>query len=156
MEEAFYKERLSSRHGLEVLIPHKSDRQIVHQVIYEELVCGKTLPASRDEYKRIIGLLMAAGAEAIILGCTEISRTATPRFHYLIQQRSMHLPQLNMPYKQKGSRLVQPNKSSNATLALCDTVWYALNDCDGLCRLGGAITLCYAAQKSSCGGNRSA
>jgi aspartate racemase len=72
MEEAFYNERLSNRYKLEVLIPEKSDRQIVHQIIYNELVSGKILSSSRDEYKRIIAELAAKGAEAIILGCTEI------------------------------------------------------------------------------------
>jgi aspartate racemase len=72
MEEAFYKERLANRYKLEVLIPEKSDRQIVHQIIYNELVSGKILSSSRDEYKRIIAALVAKGAEAIILGCTEI------------------------------------------------------------------------------------
>ena len=55
-----------------MLIPEKNDRQIVHQVIYNELVSGKTLTSSRAEYKRIIASLVAKGAEAIILGCTEI------------------------------------------------------------------------------------
>ena len=72
MEEAFYKERLSSRYKLEVLIPERSDRQIVHRIIYDELVSGKIQSSSRDEYKRIIASLVAKGAEAIILGCTEI------------------------------------------------------------------------------------
>ena len=72
MEEAFYRERLSNRYKLEVLIPEKSDRQIVHQTIYNELVSGKIVSSSREEYKRIIASLVAKGAEAIILGCTEI------------------------------------------------------------------------------------
>jgi aspartate racemase len=72
MEEAFYKDRLANRYNLEVLIPQKNDRQIVNQIIYDELVSGKILSPSRDEYKRIIESLVATGAEAIILGCTEI------------------------------------------------------------------------------------
>jgi aspartate racemase len=72
MEEAFYKERLANRYKLEVSIPPKNDRQIIHQVIYDELVSGRILSSSRDEYKRIIESLVAKGAEAIILGCTEI------------------------------------------------------------------------------------
>jgi aspartate racemase len=72
MEEAFYKDRLANIYKLEVLIPEKSDRQIVHQVIYNELVSGKILPSSRKEYKRIIASLVAKGADSIILGCTEI------------------------------------------------------------------------------------
>jgi len=73
MEEAFYKERLADRYKLEVLIPQKADRQIIHRVIYDELVSGKIVPSSRDEYKRIIETMVFKGAEAIILGCTEIS-----------------------------------------------------------------------------------
>jgi len=73
MEEEFYRVRLKELHGLDVLIPDEKDRQIVHQVIYEELVLGKLIHDSRDEYRRIIGNLAARGAEGIILGCTEIS-----------------------------------------------------------------------------------
>jgi aspartate racemase len=58
--------------GLEVLTPEKSDRDIVHRVIYEELVLGKTEAASKAEYLRIIHNLQERGAEGIILGCTEI------------------------------------------------------------------------------------
>jgi len=72
MEEAFYKDRLTTRHGLEVLVPPKEDRLIVHRVIYDELVSGKTLAASRDEYRRIIESLARGGARGILLGCTEI------------------------------------------------------------------------------------
>ena len=72
MEEAFYKERLANRCELEVLVPDKADRQIVHRVIYDELVSGRILSSSRDEYRRIIESLVANGSEAILLGCTEI------------------------------------------------------------------------------------
>lgn len=73
MEGAFYRDRLVAQHGLDVLLPAPVDRQLVHRVIYEELVVGKIEPASRAEYKRIIGQLAQQGAEAVILGCTEIS-----------------------------------------------------------------------------------
>jgi aspartate/glutamate racemase len=59
-------------HGLEVLIPGAEDRRVVHDIIYRELVAGQVLPASRDAYRGIIARLVARGAEAIILGCTEI------------------------------------------------------------------------------------
>ncbi len=72
MEEKFYKERLTKRHGLQVLIPDAEDRAIVHRVIYEELVVGVIKPASQAEYRRIIAGLVERGAEGIILGCTEI------------------------------------------------------------------------------------
>jgi len=72
MEHPFYAERLA-QHGLQALIPEKDDRDIVHRVVYEELCLGKIVDASRDEYRRIMARLVAQGAEAIILGCTEIS-----------------------------------------------------------------------------------
>ncbi len=73
MEQAFYKNRLATEHRLEVLVPTDNDRDIVHQVIYDELCLGNVLPRSRDEYRRVIDSLVRSGAEAIILGCTEIS-----------------------------------------------------------------------------------
>ncbi|PKN92619.1 MAG: aspartate racemase [Chloroflexi bacterium HGW-Chloroflexi-6] len=72
MEENFYRGRLAEKYGLEVLIPDETDRAIVHHVIYEELVLGKIVPASKLEYQRIIENLIQQGAEGIILGCTEI------------------------------------------------------------------------------------
>ncbi|MFS2004110.1 aspartate/glutamate racemase family protein [Duganella sp. CT11-25] len=73
MEQAFYKERLRERHGLDVVVPDQAGRDIVHRIIYEELCLGSIVDASRDEYRRIIAELVAQGAQAIILGCTEIS-----------------------------------------------------------------------------------
>lgn len=73
MEEAFYRDRLRDRHGLRVIVPEAVDRDLVHRVIYEELCLGNALPASRTEYRRIMAALVAQGAQAIILGCTEIS-----------------------------------------------------------------------------------
>lgn len=72
MEHDFYKGRLIENYGLDVLIPEKADRDIVHRVIYEELVQGKIVEASRDEYRCIMNDLLSKGAEGIILGCTEI------------------------------------------------------------------------------------
>lgn len=73
MEEAFYRDRLVERHGLRVLVPEEEDRATVHRIIYDELCLGVTLPASRGAYRRIMAGLAAQGAQAIILGCTEIS-----------------------------------------------------------------------------------
>lgn len=73
MEQDFYRERLTARHGLTVLTPSVADREVVHRVIYDELCRGKLLPASREAYRKIISSLVAQGAQAIILGCTEIS-----------------------------------------------------------------------------------
>lgn len=73
MEEEFYRERLQRRHGLEVLVPGSEDRLEVHRIIYEELCRGIVDDRSRHLYRDIIGRLVARGAEAVILGCTEIS-----------------------------------------------------------------------------------
>ena len=73
MEQSFYRDRLSQRHGLNVLVPVPQDRDIVHRVIYEELCLGRVLDSSRTAYRGIIDRLVHAGAEAIILGCTEIA-----------------------------------------------------------------------------------
>jgi aspartate racemase len=72
MEQDFYKGRLADRFGLDVLVPEAADRALVHRVIYEELVAGKVLDASRASYREIMARLVDRGAEAIILGCTEI------------------------------------------------------------------------------------
>lgn len=73
MEQDFYKERLVAKHGLSVIVPDAGDRDTVHRIIYDELCLGKMVPSSRAEYRRIIASLVTAGAQAIILGCTEIS-----------------------------------------------------------------------------------
>ena len=73
MEQAFYRDRLSERHGLRVIVPGPQDRETVHRIIYEELCLGVVTPESRSEYRRVIESLASQGAQAIILGCTEIS-----------------------------------------------------------------------------------
>ncbi len=73
MEQDFYRTRLQTKYGLQVLTPPSSDREIIHQIIYEELCLGKIEPKSRAEYRRIMANLKAQGAQAIILGCTEIT-----------------------------------------------------------------------------------
>ena len=73
MEQDFYVGRLTERHGLEVLTPTAPERDEVHRIIYEELCLGKILPASRESYHRIMDELIRRGAQAVILGCTEIS-----------------------------------------------------------------------------------
>jgi len=72
MEQDFYRRRLE-HHGLRVLIPDEPERAAVHRVIYEELCQGRIVDASRAEYRKVIARLIAQGAEAIVLGCTEIS-----------------------------------------------------------------------------------
>ncbi len=72
MEQDFYRQRLIDKHGLAVLIPDEAGRDCVHRVIYEELVKGIISEESRQEYQKVVGELVKRGAEAIILGCTEI------------------------------------------------------------------------------------
>ena len=71
MEQAFYRDRLAS-HGLEVLVPPADDRADVHRIIYDELCLGVIREESRQIYRDVIARLIGAGAEGIILGCTEI------------------------------------------------------------------------------------
>jgi amino-acid racemase len=73
MEQGFYKDRLKERHGLQVLVPNLRDREIIHRIVYEELCLGKIVDESRSEYRRVMADLIRQGAQAIILGCTEIS-----------------------------------------------------------------------------------
>ncbi len=72
MEEDFYKGRLGEGFGLEVIVPQKPERQIIHDIIYDELCLGITKADSRAHYRQIMADLAADGAEGIILGCTEI------------------------------------------------------------------------------------
>ncbi len=72
MEQDFYKGRLANQYDLDILVPNEPDRDMVHGIIYQELCLGKIVDESRSEYLRIIGELSHQGAEAVILGCTEI------------------------------------------------------------------------------------
>jgi aspartate racemase len=78
MEHDFYVGRLRDRHGLEVLVPGREDRRIVHRVIYDELCVGVVNDHSGREYRRIMGDLAERGAEAILLGCMEIDLLVGP------------------------------------------------------------------------------
>jgi aspartate racemase len=73
MERDFYTRRLRERHGLDVLVSEADDRALVHGVIYDELCRGLVRDASRAAYRDVIARLVDAGAQAIILGCTEIT-----------------------------------------------------------------------------------
>ena len=84
MEQDFYKGRLAEKYGLDVVVPEAADRDIVHSVIYQELCLGDFQSASKAEYLRIIDALAADGAEAVILGCTEIG--------LLVQQADTTVP----------------------------------------------------------------
>jgi aspartate racemase len=78
MEQDFYKGRLEGKFGLQVIVPDDKDRQVVHEVIYKELVAGQVLSTSRSAYRDIIARLVERGAQAIILGCTEIMLLVQP------------------------------------------------------------------------------
>ena len=79
MEQAFYMDRLRDRHGLEVLVPDEASRERVHRVIYDELCLGDIREASRADYRGVMADLVQQGAEAIILGCTEITLLVGPQ-----------------------------------------------------------------------------
>jgi len=72
MEEDFYRARLEEKHQIKVVVPGLNDRQLVHDVIYNELCLGRVAEESRNKYIEIIERLSKEGAEGIILGCTEI------------------------------------------------------------------------------------
>jgi len=72
MEHDFYKGRLIDKHGLDVITPDSEDRETVHRIIYDELCLGMVKQESREQYISIMEKLVQAGAEGIILGCTEI------------------------------------------------------------------------------------
>ena len=86
MEQDFYKGRLVEKYGIDVIVPNEPEREDVHSVIYNELCLGTIDQNSREKYLKIIAQLAASGAEAVILGCTEIAllvkqnHTATPLY----------------------------------------------------------------------------
>ena len=84
MEGSFYRGKLEHEHGLRVLIPDDAGREVVHKVIYDELIHGVIREESRRAYLEVIANLLADGAQGVILGCTEIS--------LLIQQKDVGLP----------------------------------------------------------------
>ena len=83
MQQPFVRERIAS-HGLDVLVPEPEHQEVVHRVIYEELVLGEVSERSRAEYRRIIAALVDRGAQGIVLGCTEIE--------LLIEQHHVAVP----------------------------------------------------------------
>ena len=87
MEQDFYKGRLTEKYGLDVLVPEAEDRALVHRVIYQELCLGEVEQASKREYLRVVENLQQRGAQAVILGCTEIGM--------LIQQADTPVPLLD-------------------------------------------------------------
>ena len=84
MGESFYKDRVSEKYGIEVIVPEKSQQEIVHNIIYAELIMGEIKDDSRQRYLEVIEQLHAQGAQAVILGCTEIA--------LLVQQHHTKVP----------------------------------------------------------------
>ena len=71
MEQNFYRDRLAG-HGLTVVTPPREDRAQVHRIIFDELCLGVVRESSRQTYREVIVRLAAAGAQGVVLGCTEI------------------------------------------------------------------------------------
>jgi len=87
MERDFYKGRMTDKHGIDVITPNADERKIVHDVIYQELCLGQVKEPSKAEYLKIIDSLAKNGAEAVILGCTEIGM--------LVKQEDTKVPLLD-------------------------------------------------------------
>jgi len=73
MEQTFYRDRLQDLQQLATIVPDERDRSTIHEIIYRELCRGELREPSREAFRGIIRRLVAAGADCIILGCTEIS-----------------------------------------------------------------------------------
>ena len=78
MEQPFYRERLAACSGAEVIVPDAAGRADVHRIIYDELVRGVVRDGSRAAYRDVIAALVAEGAQAVVLGCTEIMLLVRP------------------------------------------------------------------------------
>lgn len=78
MEQDFYIGRMRERFGIELIVPDAPARAEVHRIIFEELCCGRVLDNSREVYRRTVQELADQGAEAVILGCTEICLLLDP------------------------------------------------------------------------------
>ncbi len=72
MEQDFYKGRLQEIHGIDVLIPEDKERQVIHDILYNELCLGEIKELSKGKFQSIIQNLVKRGAQGVILGCTEI------------------------------------------------------------------------------------
>lgn len=84
MQKDFYKGRIQARFGIEVIVPDASEQALINQIIYDELCLGRINPASEEIYLKVIRGLEAQGAQAVILGCTEIG--------LLVKQKNCSLP----------------------------------------------------------------
>ena len=84
MGEDFYKSRVSEKYAIEVIVPEKPQQEIVHNIINSELIMGEINDESRQQYLEVIDQLHSQGAQAVILGCTEIA--------LLVQQNHTKIP----------------------------------------------------------------
>ena len=84
MEQSFYKQRLTDKFGIEVVVPNGVQRKLVHDVIYNELCLGTLSPRSKSDYLTVISDLAEQGAQGVILGCTEIG--------LLVKSTDTHVP----------------------------------------------------------------
>lgn len=84
MEQGFYKNRVTEKYGIEVIVPSEEEQNTIHDVIYNELCLGQINSESREKYLETIKNLHSQGAEAVILGCTEIA--------LLVQQQHTQVP----------------------------------------------------------------
>ena len=84
MEQDFYKKVLKDKFNIDVVIPNENEREIIHEIIYNELCKGVISEDSREKYKKIINNLALNGAEGVVLGCTEIP--------LLIKQEDVNIP----------------------------------------------------------------
>ena len=84
MEEGFYRDRLVENYAVGVLVPDRSEREVVNRVIFAELCCGLVTESARRDYASIIDSLRNRGAEAVVLGCTELGM--------LVNEQEMDLP----------------------------------------------------------------
>ena len=72
MQQSFYKNRLTDKFSIDVLVPTDIEQDIMHRIIYQELCLGIMDEKSRNQYLQIIQNLTQRGAQGVILGCTEI------------------------------------------------------------------------------------
>jgi len=84
MEEAFYRHRLKEKYNIDTITPNEADRDVIQGVIFEELCMGVVKDTSREKFKTIIQSLSKQGAQAVILGCTELT--------LLIKQADTNIP----------------------------------------------------------------
>jgi aspartate racemase len=78
MELPFWRERMAARFGIELSVPDAAEREVIHRIIFDELCQGIIRFESRTRYVSIMERLAAAGAQAVVLGCTEITLLVGP------------------------------------------------------------------------------